>query len=54
MDSSAHHSAREIILTHVRFRLSALEKFPINIHINSKEKKQILYNVFIDRYPLNK
>jgi hypothetical protein len=54
IDSSAHHSAREIIVTHGKSRFPALDIFPINIQINSKEKKQILFNVFIDKYLLNK
>jgi hypothetical protein len=47
IDSSAHHSAREIIVTHGKFRLSALEKFQINIHINNNETNQIFFRMFI-------
>ena len=54
MDSSAHRSAREIIVTHGKSRLPANQIFHKNKQIKTKEKNQILYEVFIGEYPLNK
>ena len=45
--SSAHHSAREIILTHGKFQLAANPIFHNTIHNKSKEKNQILPKFFI-------
>ena len=47
MLSSAHHSAREMIVTHGKFRLSAKVTFEITIQNKIKEKNQILLKIFI-------
>jgi len=53
--SSAHHSAREIIVTHGKFQSVAKLKSQIINQIRSKEKNQILLKIFIiHNYTKNK
>jgi hypothetical protein len=52
--SSAHHCAREIIVTHGKSRLPAFDIFQAIIHINNKPKNQILYNIFMCQRTSNK
>jgi hypothetical protein len=46
-DSSAHHSAREIIVTHGKFQFDAEVIFNRIIQNIIKEKNQILFKIFI-------
>lgn len=49
MLSSAHHCAREIIVTHGKFQFAAKLKFQIINQNIIKEKNQILLKIFIER-----
>jgi hypothetical protein len=48
--SSAHHCAREIIVTHGKFQFAAKLIFQKIIHNTIKEKNQILFKIFIESH----
>lgn len=47
IDSSAHHWAREIIVTQGRFQFQALETFQMKVQIKNTEKNQNIFRKFI-------
>lgn len=49
IDSSAHHWAREMIVTHVKFQSAAKLKFQTINQNTIKEKNQILLKIFIEQ-----
>lgn len=48
IDSSAHHSEREMIVTHGRFQSEAKLILTKTNHIKIREKTQILLKIFIN------